>query len=48
LTRIARLAKILRVASAFKSFIYDLLVSRPDIAAAVGEFAVGVISPLMG
>ena len=38
------LAEIARVSLAFGSLMYDLLVSRPDIAAAVGAFAVGVVS----
>ena len=39
------LAEIAHVSSAFGSLMYDLLVSRPDIAAAaVGAFAVGVVS----
>ena len=47
LSEIVRLAEIARVASAFESLMYDLLVSRPDIAAAVGAFAVGVVSRMV-
>ena len=42
-----RLAEIAHVSSAFESLMYDLLVSRPDIAATVGAFAVGVVSRTM-
>ena len=47
LADMVRLAEIAHVSSAFGSLMYDLLVSRPDIAAAVGSFAVGVVSRLM-
>ena len=39
-----RLAEIAHVSSAFESLVYDLLVSRPEVAAAVVAFAVGVVS----
>ena len=39
-----RLAEIVQVSSAFGSLMSDLLVSRPDLAYAVGAFAVGVVS----
>ena len=39
-----RLAEIAHVSSAFGSLVYDLLVSRPEVAAAVVAFAVGVVS----
>ena len=39
-----RLAEIAHVLSAFESLLSDLLVSRPDLAYAVGAFAVGVVS----
>ena len=47
LADMVRLAEIAHVSSAFGSLMYDLLVSRPDIAAAVGAFAVGVVSRTM-
>ena len=39
-----RLAQIAHVLSAFGSLMYDILLSRPDLAYAVGAFAVGVVS----
>ena len=39
-----RLAKIVHVLSAFGALMYEMLISRPDIAAAVGAFAVGLIN----
>ena len=42
-----RLAHIVHVSSAFGSLMSDLLVSRPDLAYAVGAFAVGVVSRAM-
>ena len=39
-----RLAEIAHVLSAFVSLMYDLLVSRPELAATVVSFAVGVVS----
>ena len=39
-----RLAEIAHVSSAFGSLVYDLLVSRPEVVAAVVAFAVGVVS----
>ncbi|MCO5612323.1 hypothetical protein L7F22_066589 [Adiantum nelumboides] len=42
-----RLAHIVHVLSAFGSLMSDLLVSRPDLAYAVGAFAVGVVSRAM-
>ena len=39
-----RLDEIVQVSSAFWSLMSDLLVSRPDLAYAVGAFAVGVVS----
>ena len=42
-----RLAQIVQVSSAFGSLMSDLLVSRPDLAYAVGAFAVGVVSRLV-
>ena len=38
-----RLAGFARVASEFGSLMYEMLISRPDIAAAVGAFAAGLI-----
>ena len=38
------LADLASVASAFGSLMYDILLSRPDIAYAVGAFAMGVVS----
>lgn len=43
-TDMVRLAEIAHVLSAFGSLVYDLLVSRPELAAAVVAFAVGVVS----
>ena len=40
------MAEIVQVSSAFGSLMSDLLVSRPDLAYAVGAFAVGVVSRL--
>ena len=42
-----RLAHIVHVSSAFGSLMSDLMVSRPDLAYAVGAFAVGVVSRAM-
>ncbi|MCO5606818.1 hypothetical protein L7F22_061009 [Adiantum nelumboides] len=42
-----RLAHIVHVSSAFGSLMSDLLVSRPDLAYAIGAFAVGVVSRAM-
>ncbi|MCO5566521.1 hypothetical protein L7F22_020198 [Adiantum nelumboides] len=42
-----RLAHIVNVSSAFGSLMFDLLVSRPDLAYGVGAFAVGVVSRAM-
>ena len=39
-----RLAEITHVSSTFGSLMYDLLVSRPELAAIVVSFAVGVVS----
>ena len=39
-----RLAEIVQVSSAFGSLMSELLVSSPDLAYAVGAFAVGVVS----
>ena len=39
-----RLVEIVQVSSAFGSLMSDLLVSRLDLAYAVGAFAVGVVS----
>ena len=39
-----RLAKIAHVSSAFGALMYEMFISRPDIAAAVGAFAAGLIS----
>lgn len=39
-----RLCEIARVASAFGSLMYDILVSRPEVAFALGAFVVGVVS----
>ena len=39
-----RLTEIARVSSAFGALMYEMLISRPDIAAAVGAFAAGLIS----
>ena len=47
LADMVRLAEIAHVSSAFGSLMYDLLVSRPELAAAVGAFAVGVVSRSM-
>lgn len=47
LADMVRLAEIAHVSSAFGSLIYDLLVLRPELAAAVGAFAVGVVSCLV-
>ena len=47
LSEIVRLVELAKVSSAFGSLMYDLLVSRPDIAAAVGAFAVGVVSRMV-
>ena len=47
LTEVVSLAEIATVASAFGILMCDLLVSRPDLAAAVGAFAVGVVSRLV-
>ena len=44
LTGLVRLAKIARVASAFGSFMYDILELRLEVAFAIGAFAVGVVS----
>lgn len=38
------LAEIAHILSAFKTLMYDLLVSRPKIAATVGAFVVGMVS----
>ncbi|MCO5580600.1 hypothetical protein L7F22_034470 [Adiantum nelumboides] len=42
-----KLAHIVHVLSAFGSLMSDLLVSRPDLAYAIGAFAVGVVSRAM-
>ncbi len=42
-----RLAEIVQVSSAFGSLMYDMLLSRPELAYAVGAFAVGVVSRAM-
>ncbi|MCO5562310.1 hypothetical protein L7F22_015936 [Adiantum nelumboides] len=42
-----RLAHIVHVLSTFRSLMSDLLVSRPDLAYAIGAFAVGVVSRTM-
>ena len=42
-----QLAGSASVASAFGGLMYEMLISRPDIAAAVGAFAVSVISLLV-
>ncbi|KAH7421878.1 hypothetical protein KP509_13G079400 [Ceratopteris richardii] len=42
-----RLARIAHVSSAFGSLMYELLCSRPDIAVAIGAFALGVVSRSM-
>ena len=47
LTGLVRLAEIARVASVFGSLMYEMLISRSDLAVAVGAFAVGVISLLV-
>lgn len=44
LTEVVSLVEIATVASAFGILMCDLLVSRPDLAAAVGAFAVRVVS----
>ncbi|KAH7365099.1 hypothetical protein KP509_18G008900 [Ceratopteris richardii] len=44
---ILRLARIAQVSSTFGSLMYELLCSRPDIAVAIGAFALGVVSRLM-
>ena len=41
------MAEVAHVLSAFGSLMSDLLVSRPDLAYAVGAFAVGVVSRSM-
>ena len=38
-----RLAEIARVSTSFGVLMYEMLISRPDIAAAVGAFAAGLI-----
>ena len=43
LTHPDRLAESARVASSFGVLMYEMLISRPDIAAAVGAFAAGLI-----
>ena len=47
MTEVVSLAKISTVASAFGILMCDLLVSRPDLAAAVGAFAVEIVSRLV-
>ena len=42
-----RLAEIVHVSSAFGSLMYDLLVSRTELVAAVVSFAMGVVSCLV-
>ncbi|MCO5559076.1 hypothetical protein L7F22_012668 [Adiantum nelumboides] len=42
-----RLARIVHVWSAFGSLMFDLLVLRPNLAYAIGAFAVGVVSRAM-
>ncbi|KAH7279360.1 hypothetical protein KP509_37G016000 [Ceratopteris richardii] len=44
---ILRLARISHVSSAFGSLMYELLCSRPDIAVAIGAFALGFVSRSM-
>lgn len=44
LVDLVRLAEIAHVSSAFGALMYEMLISRPDIAAAVGAFAAGLIS----
>jgi len=47
LTQPDRLAESARVASSFGVLMYEMLISRPDIAAAVGAFAAGLIGRSM-
>ena len=42
-----QLARSASVASAFGGLMYEILISRPEIAAAVGAFAVGVVSHMV-
>lgn len=43
----ARIAMIAQVSSAFGHLMYDLLVSRPDLAAVLGAFTAGIVSRTM-
>ena len=41
---IVTLARIAHILSAFRSLMYNMLLSRPHLAAVVGAFAVGLVS----